>query len=78
MRDRSFTFSVTMLSQVQLFVVHLELIGSDELFASSVLDDSNDSFDSSNPFMMLGESCSEFDGCELDVEFQHNFDLRLC
>ena len=60
------------------FVVHLELVRSDDSFASCVLDYSDDSLDSSYPFMVLGERGFELNGCELDVELRHNLDLRLC
>ena len=59
------------------FVVHLELVGSDDSLASSVLDYSDDSLNSSYPFMMLGKRGSELDGRELDVELRYNLDLRL-
>ena len=65
MKGRSFTFSVTnnhAQPGVEFFVVLLELIGSDDCFAGSVLDDANNSFNSSNSFMILGKSGSEFDG----------------
>ena len=35
------------------FIVHLELVRSDDSFASCVLDYSDDSFDSSYPFMVV-------------------------
>ena len=53
---------------VEFFVVHLKLVGADDGLAGSVLDDTNNSLDSSNPFMMFGESSSEFYGGEFDVE----------
>ena len=53
---------------VKFFVIHLELVGADDGLAGGVLDDSNNSLNSSNSFMMLGESGSEFYGCKLDVE----------
>ena len=53
---------------VKFFVIHLELVGADDGLAGGVLDDSNNSLNSSNSFMMLGESSSEFYGGEFDVE----------
>ena len=53
---------------VKFFVIHLELVGPDDGFAGGVLDDANDSLNSSNSLMMFGESGSEFYGCKLDVE----------
>ena len=54
---------------VEFFVVHLELVGADDSLAGGVLDDTYNSPDSSNPFMMLGESGSEFYGSKFDIEF---------
>ena len=69
MRALSFTFSATMFNQVWSLVVHLELVGADDGLAGSVLDDTYNSLNSSNPFVMLGEISSEFYGGEFDVEF---------
>ena len=54
---------------MEFFVVHLELVGADDSLAGGVLDDTYNSPDSSNPFMMLGESGSEFYGSKFDIEF---------
>ena len=53
---------------VKFFVINLELIGADDSLVGGVLDESNNSFNSSNSFMMLGESGSEFYGGKFDVE----------
>ena len=53
---------------VKFFVIHLELVGANEGLAGVVLDDSNNSLNSSNSFMMLGESSSEFYDGEFNVE----------
>ena len=37
-------------------MVHFELVGANDSLAGGVLDDTFNSLDSSNPFMMLGES----------------------
>ena len=54
---------------VKFFVIHLELVGANDSLAGGVLDDSYNSLNSSNSFMMFGESSSEFYGGEFDVEF---------
>ena len=53
---------------MEFFVVHLELVGADDGLASGVLDDTYNSLNSSNSFVMFGESDSEFYCCKLDVE----------
>ena len=54
---------------MEFFVLHLELVGANEGLAGGVLDDLYNSLNTSNPFKMLGESSSEFNGREIDVEF---------
>ena len=53
---------------MKFFVIHLELVEADDGLAGGVLDDSNNSLNSSNSFMMLGESSSEFYKVDFDVE----------
>ena len=54
---------------MEFFIFHLELGGADDGLAFGVLDDTYNSLNSSNPFVMLGKSSSEFYCSIFDVEF---------
>ena len=62
---------------MKFLVIHLELIGPYDGFAGSVLDDADDSLDSTNSLMMFGESGFELYSCKLDVELRYNLDFSL-
>ena len=52
----------------KFFITHLDLIGSNGGFAYCVLDNSDDTFYSSDSFMMFGQGDFELNGGEFDIQ----------
>ena len=74
MRGQSLTFWMTKLSHVRSSSL---LVGTNDGFADCVIDNSDDTFYSSDPLVMFGQGDFELDGREFDIQSRDHLEFIL-